>query len=75
MATPPSRDGAAGQNDRKLGAPIYTRPAPIPQHRCASCGSIGRLSLADPQHDDHQRPVLRLDWRDGCRLLCPMCRP
>jgi hypothetical protein len=56
------------------GAPPAAH-SPIPQHRCAGCGCIGRLSLADPDPTD-PRPVLRLVWpaTGGCRLLCALCR-
>ena len=49
-------------------------PAPM---TCCTCGTIGRLSLADPDPAD-QRPVLRIvfnarpDGRPG--LVCPRCR-
>jgi hypothetical protein len=47
--------------------------APLRPHRCSACGTIGRLSLADPQPDDN-RPVLRLSPKGTPRLLCTLCR-
>ena len=65
--------GATVGDDRR--AARSTRTKPVRQHRCAGCGCIGRLSLADPAPDD-QRPVLRLAWgaSGGCQLLCDLCR-
>jgi hypothetical protein len=57
----------------KISAAQSTDRTPTAQHRCAVCGVAGRLSLADPSPDDG-RLVLRLDWSDGVRLLCPSCR-
>jgi hypothetical protein len=50
------------------------KPKVVP-HRCAGCGCVGRLSLADPDPTD-PRPVLRLAWpaTGGCKLLCALCR-
>lgn len=43
-------------------------------HRCSSCGTPGRPSLADPPADD-QRVVLALVWIEGRpMLLCDRCR-
>lgn len=53
-----------------LGRPLP--PRRTAQHHCAACGTIGRLSLADPDPAD-ERPVLRITW-PGARLLCPQCR-
>jgi hypothetical protein len=72
---------SGGAADRKYDdrdskdSPESSRSARVRQHRCAGCGTIGRLSLADPSRAD-QRPVLRADWgaASGVRLLCACCR-
>ena len=54
---------------------MRARAEPVLPHRCAGCGCIGRLPLADPNPDD-QRPVLRLTFgaSGGAQLLCALCR-
>jgi hypothetical protein len=67
--------GAATGDFGRSRAAQSTSSRPVRPHRCAACGTVGRLSLADPAPDD-LRPVLRLAWgaSGGCQLLCDLCR-
>jgi hypothetical protein len=74
MPNPPGATRRAGGSFSGKKAPETTPASPKTQYRCASCGTEGRLSLADP-HPADQLPILRLIGRNGdYRLLCGLCR-
>ena len=78
MTGPPSKAerrpvGGGAADFENNGTPINSPGSRVRQHRCATCGTAGRLSLADPSPDD-QRPVLRLSSASPPRLLCALCR-
>jgi hypothetical protein len=78
---PPENDRAPGWQPRaaadlkSTGTSVDSPTRPVRPHRCAGCGTIGRISTAIVDPAD-ERPVLRLSWCGagrGVRLLCACC--